>query len=242
LVHFVEEKMTKKIVIIAAIGITFIFLISACTRSASLLVLSTPTAEPTSESEQPTTISLVQEWGTSTAVYIQTAEAMGLITPGLTTEVQPSDLTTTPMVATAEFPLPGSGTATPLPVSTPTVVVPTITPGRPTTYTMQKGDQPYCIARRLNVDQNELLTVNGLTTQSAGNLPIGYVLQIPQTGDPFVGSRTLIAHPAQYSVNVGDTLNSIACAFGDVEPYAIAIANNLTLNSPLTVGQNLYIP
>src|SRR5690606_3962464 len=49
---------------------------------------------------------------------------------------------------------------TPLPAAT------SVPPGvRPSTYTLQKGEFPYCIARRFNVDPTQLLSMSGLTTQ-----------------------------------------------------------------------------
>ena len=55
-----------------------------------------------------------------------------------------------------------------------------------TTYTLQAGEYPYCIARRFNVNPAELLNLNGLTSSS--HVTPGRVLQIPQTGHPFPGT------------------------------------------------------
>jgi LysM repeat protein len=125
------------------------------------------------------------------------------------------------------------------PVNTPVVIVPTATPGRPSTYTIHAGEIPYCIARRFDVNPGDLLSLNGL---SAGEiLQPDQTLQIPQTGS-FPGNRMLYSHPAQFTVAVNDTIYSIACHFGDVDPTSIAAANNLSLTSPLTTGQILNIP
>jgi hypothetical protein len=35
---------------------------------------------------------------------------------------------------------------------------------------------------------------------------------------------------------------SIACKYGDVDPNAIASANNISVSAKLTVGQQLQIP
>jgi LysM repeat protein len=68
-------------------------------------------------------------------------------------------------------------------------------------------------------------------------------LQIPQTGNPFPGNRSLRAHPTTYIVASGDTIYSIACLFGDVDPEAIAYVNNITSpNKQLTPGQTINIP
>jgi LysM repeat protein len=91
---------------------------------------------------------------------------------------------------------------------------------------MQQGEYPYCIARRFDVDSNELLSINGLTNNSL--ISPGDVLKIPQTGNPFIGERTLKPHPDYYEILSGDTLGSIACSYGDVSPDMIALQNNIT--------------
>jgi hypothetical protein len=40
----------------------------------------------------------------------------------------------------------------------------------------------------------------------------------------------------------GETLYVIACKFGDVSPQAIADANGILVDAPLTAGQALRIP
>jgi LysM repeat protein len=120
------------------------------------------------------------------------------------------------------------------------VVVPTATPGLPSSYTLRAGEFPYCIARRFNVDPGELLRQNGLGANTATSA--GLTLQIPQSGNPFPGERSLKAHPTTYTVRAGDTVNSIACQFGDVDPDSIAIANSLGDNRRVEAGQTLQIP
>lgn len=122
--------------------------------------------------------------------------------------------------------------ATPLPVPPPLVV--------PATYTLQRGEFPFCIARRFNVDPGELLRINGLSSYSVYHT--GMVLRIPQSGQPFPGNRALQPHPTTYTVGGGDTIHTIACAFGDVDPDAIAYVNGLTPPYRLTPGQVLQIP
>jgi len=117
---------------------------------------------------------------------------------------------------------------------------PTVTPGIPTTYTLQRGEFPFCIARRFNVNQTELLALNGLTLNSRPD--VGFTLKIPQTGNHFVSPRALKSHPTTYTVKAGDTIYSIACAFGDVSPDMIALVNGLSAPYNLSVGQVLQIP
>lgn len=112
---------------------------------------------------------------------------------------------------------------------------------RPATYAVHKGEYPYCIARRFNVDPNELLALNGLLRSQT--VYVGTVLHLPQTGNPFPGERIIQAHPATYVVSApSETMYTIACAFGDLDPTAIAQANNLAVDSRLSIGQQLNIP
>ena len=219
--------MSKKAIIIVALVITATLLFTACERSASPPVLATPTTG--GSTALPTGISLVQAWGTSTAVYMQTAQAQGLISPTPTQTPDPNQVPPT-----------GVATATLAPGVTPVIVVPTATPGRPATYTLQSGEFPYCIARRFNVNPDDLLALNGLSSSGQGLQP-GLQLRIPSTGS-FPGGRALHSHPTQYTVSVDDTIYKIACYFGDIDPTSIAAANGLSLSSPLTTGRTLSIP
>jgi LysM repeat protein len=115
------------------------------------------------------------------------------------------------------------------------------TESRPSTYTLQSGEYPYCIARRFNVDPGELLAFNGMLNR--GTFFASMVLQIPPTGKPFPGDRMQKAHPAPYKVSRADeTMYTIACQFGDVDPAAIAEANGISIDSEWFIGQQLNIP
>jgi LysM repeat protein len=129
---------------------------------------------------------------------------------------------------------------TPAPVNN--TVSPFITPTRPPTYILQKGEWPICIARRYNLDLGAFFAANGLNMNSEP--ATGTTLKIQTTGewDPANGSRSLNAHPAQYTVKENETLNSIACRYGDVYPDAILSANALTSASEIKAGQTLQIP
>jgi len=128
----------------------------------------------------------------------------------------------------------------PQPTAPEPIVAPTATPGIPTSYTLRTGEFPYCIARRFDVDPGALLRLNGLTSYSV--YFAGMVLQIPQGTNGFPGNRALRPHPATYSVRPGDTLFTIACAFGDVDPNMIAYVNNISVNAKLSPGEVLNIP
>jgi LysM repeat protein len=145
------------------------------------------------------------------------------------TPVVIANATSTATLAVAQTPQTGA-TATNLP------------PGsKPATYTLQNGEYPYCIARRFNVDPEELLAANGLTDSQT--VYAGKVLTIPQTGNPFPGNRMWHSHPDTYTVDFSsETIYGIACYYGDIAPEVIAQANGLSANAALTVGQKLTIP
>ena len=131
---------------------------------------------------------------------------------------------------------PGGSTATPY----ATVFAPTPS-SRPATYTLQQGEFVFCIARRYDLNPDDILSLNGIFDSQT--IYPGLTLRIPQTGS-FPGDRSLLTHPASYTVT-GDndtTLNGVACQFGDVFPEAIASANNLPLSTTLNIGQVVSVP
>jgi LysM repeat protein len=196
------------------------FSLAACTMSASTGIPGTN--EATGDFPVPEDESM----GTFDISATQTAEA-----------ALPPASQATPLVAVTATPLPPPpATATTAPQSN---LEPTEGP-LPTSYTIQKGEFPFCIARRYNVNQTELLSLNGLGLNS--QVVTGAVLKIPQTGNPFVTERSLKSHPAQYTVVSGDTIYTIACKFGDVGPDMIILANNLQSPYSLSAGQTLQIP
>lgn len=232
-----EIKRSSKMVVPFLIGLIFVVALSGCTRSKSSPTVAVGTAAsdagfsvPTAASnegmgifESTPTTAPVENSGVEPVLATQAPEAAPL--PAAT--------------ATPEALQPVFVEATPVPAVVPTQLIPIAGPN-PATYALQKGEHPFCIARRFNVDQYELLKVNGLSYSSV--LAPGSVLKIPTTGNPFVSQRALKAHPAQYKVSGGETIYSIACAFGDVLPEAIAAANNLAAPYTLTSGTTLNIP
>jgi LysM repeat protein len=148
--------------------------------------------------------------------------------------------TTKPEVITT--PVEIIATITPTIPITPTVeevIVPTIS--KPSTYVLQENENPYCIARRFNVDIGELLSINALTTESQPT--VGTSLKIPLTNHPWSsGPIALLPHPTLYTVRNGDTLTGIACLFGDVNPEAIIFVNKLTEPITLQGGTIINIP
>lgn len=118
------------------------------------------------------------------------------------------------------------------------VPIPTLT--RPASYTLKKGEHPFCIARRFNLDVGQFLAVNGLNIDSKPS--VGTTLQIPGSGNWNTGPISLKSHPTTYTVRTGDTIYLIACQYGDVSPEAIIAANGLQEPYSLTAGQTLQIP
>ena len=224
--------MFKKLSLVFLLSMAVMLLLVSCQRSASqapVTSLTTPTVSSTAASGQATTESL----------RTQTAMQINMITPEVS---QP----TSTAVGTPNFitSIPPTGAATtPAPGITPVVIVPTATPGRPATYTLMPGEFPYCIARRFNVNQDELLALNGLTSTSASSLQAGMSLRIPQSGNPFIGDRARNPHPTTYTVSSANaTIYSVACYYGNIDPTQIIAANGLVSPYTLHINQTLTIP
>jgi hypothetical protein len=87
------------------------------------------------------------------------------------------------------------------------------------------------------VDPTELLALNGQ------NVFTGMVLHIPQTTKPFPGERRLRDHPRHYTVSTpNETMYTVACQFGDLDPLTIAEANHISVDTMLFIGRQLNIP
>lgn len=138
---------------------------------------------------------------------------------------------------------PAEGVATiqpPEPTAVPVIATPQLS--RPSTYALQPGEWPICIARRYDLDIGALFAANGLNMNSKP--AAGAVLNIPQSGNwsSAYGPRSLKSHPTNYTVQGGDTIYTIACGFGDVSPEAIIAVNQLSGPGGISSGQTLRIP
>lgn len=214
--------MKKIPYVVILVILAFSLVLSGCSRSASSGI--EPTAVD-SEAEIPfpvgDTTNRTDELMAETQTTDGGAEAKGEATAA------PADPTAVPVVNTPE------PTAVPVVVAT---AAPVTAPG---TYVLQEGEHPYCIARRFNVNPSDLTAVNSIS----GSVAPGTKLTIPSNSVwPNTFARSLKAHPTTYTVVAGDTIYTIACAFGDVDPNQIISANNLTAPYTLTAGTTLQIP
>ena len=139
---------------------------------------------------------------------------------------------------TVTAPVIADATSTPQPTDIPSVNVGSL----PSSYTLQKGEFPYCIARRFNVDPSELLNLNGISSAAAGALQPGLTLKMPTTGNPFPYDRARNPHPVTYVVPETTTVYAIACFFGDVDPAKIVSMNNISNPNSVAAGTSLQIP
>jgi LysM repeat protein len=226
--------MNKVPKIILVVALLVAVLLSGCSLSAS----KRPAGDPTATSELKFMTETPGGEGLADDIAKQTQAAQ-----------QPAVVTETPVPA-AEEPVQPAPEATQAPAQEQqqeqqqqqqqAVSVPTLT--RPSTYTLQKGEFPYCIARRYDLDISSLLSANGLSTNSKPG--VGTVLKIPSSGswnESTYGKRALRAH-TDFKVGAGDTIYSIACYFGDVSPEAIIAVNGLSGPGDISAGMTLKIP
>jgi LysM repeat protein len=235
------DMSPKKLSLIALATLLPLALVS-CVRSASTPPAATATQVAGGPTGTQDPLELLALGGTQTVLAAQ-----GTFAP--TNTPNPGQATQTAIaiqegvfLPTATPPGGTPGVGTPV-AATPVPFGPTYTPPplvKPQTYTLQKGEFPYCIARRFNVNPNELMTLNGLTANSL--YEPGMTLQIPQTSNTFPGERALLTHPATYTVVSGDTIYGIACKYGDVYPEAIGAANGIQPPFTVSAGQTLQIP
>lgn len=223
--------MNKVLKYIVMVGILLaLVLTSACTLRASKPPATQATA--TSELQFATSTSVSGALATQTAaakpaVATATPEPKAVDQPTATTQPQSGGGQTASSGGTG-----GTGGQA--------QAIPTLS--RPSTYTLQKGEWPICIARRYDLNLNSLFSLNGLNMNSRPQ--VGAVLKIPSTGNwdsSAHGSRALRSH-TDYKVQAGDSVYTIACYFGDVSPEGILAANGLGGAGDVKAGMTLKIP
>jgi LysM repeat protein len=233
--------MSRKIISRLLVVILIAVMAASCSKPAS----TAPEATPTSIGDLPFPLATQPDIMNEILFGTQTAEAMGHEMPVAEGTVEPTAIIDLSAQAeeTTVSETGGEMVSTESTVLEPTLektAVPTYSFERPETYTVHKGEFPYCLARRFNVNAGDLLSINGLAANT--QVSEGTVLTIPQNSEWNAGERALKSHPTTYTVGVGDTIYSIACEFGDVDPKAIIAANGLTDPYTLTSGTELEIP
>lgn len=172
---------------------------------------------------------------TTVAPTVETpTTAITSITPTTpTTPATPVAATQAVTVAPVTKVVKASATQKPVAVQQPVMALPDI-------YWLQRGEFPFCIARRFNIDPGQLMWVNGFCPGQIFYAGQGII--IPKNPLPYRGRRALYPHPVSYRVRPGDTIFRIACLFGDVDPLYLAQVNGLTPPFRLQAGQTLNIP
>lgn len=234
--------------LIISIFMVVAVVLSACTQSLSSAPVETPTLIPTGLFVSPIAsvenpMLMIEQFAKQTEAAQTVAAGGGTPIAATTGTLQADGAVIASPTAFADVFTPTNANAavTPVPTSiaASTSVPPVIASG--SEYVLRAGEYPYCIARRYNVDPDALLSASGLTSPDI--YYAGLKLVIPQNG-PFPGARSLRAHPGTYTVVSGDeTIYSIACLFGDVDPNGILSSNpSINASSKLTAGQVLQIP
>jgi len=218
--------MAKKTGFLFGMIVLALLLLSACQRPASTAPVATPQVIDSASTPLPVDQQILNATATAQAIMEKFNQPTVMVT-------NPAG---TPVVATAVGVL--QPTNTPAATPTPTPLPPTPVVNKPLQYTVQSGETIYCLARRFDVDPEEMLALNNYNSW----LNIGDVLDIPQSGHWPTEDRAQMPHPDTWTVSEGDTIYSIACAYGDVYPEAIAAVNGLKEPYDLTVGQVLQIP
>jgi LysM repeat protein len=237
-----NKKMSKKFVqvLIVVLALT----LSACTRTAS----SAPAATATPKANFPKPVATsgmnaIEIAGTQTAIATAGLPMPTKAGADAGTGAPAGNPTFTPLAGVNQKP--ADSTALPSPTTgaaaTPVALATAGPVAKPGTYSLHQGEFPYCLARRFNVSPEALLSLNGLSSGQSYYAP-GTVITIPQSGGAFPGLRALKPHPAQYVVQAGDTVYSVACEFGDADPMAIVSANGLSGSFALTAGATIQVP
>lgn len=215
-------KKSHQLQMVMTMMMVAVLLLTGCERPATSGDATPPSGSDgdTGQTDTQATMDAVRA-----AILTQTAEAGGGATPTPTPEA-----TNIPEVDTTGEPEgsqePVSGTATPGYIE----------------YTVQPGEWIWEIARAFNVDPEEIIELNNLT--SPDQITAGMVIKIPSddggTTQPGATS-TASAGGVVHIVQPGEWIWQIARQYG-VDPQAIIDANNLVNPGTIYPGQELIIP
>jgi LysM repeat protein len=106
-----------------------------------------------------------------------------------------------------------------------------------TIYTVMAGDTLYSIAKKVNASVDQIKEINMLTTNF---LKVGQKLKVPGPSSASSQDASAKTQTANYAVNAGDTLYSIAKKL-NTTVNEIKKANNLT-SDVIALGQILKVP
>lgn len=109
-------------------------------------------------------------------------------------------------------------------------------------YTVQAGDNLTTIAATYGISVSQLMAMNNIS--DANDIHIGEVLTVstaaPATADTTSDSTSTAAATTSYTVQAGDTLTSIAAAYGTT-PSAIMAMNGISDANTIMPGQSLNV-
>lgn len=157
-------------------------------------------------------------------------EGDGYVAPETPREEEPADGNQGDGGEQAQDPTPVPPTAVP-PTEVPATVAPQTGDGK---HVVVAGDTLFSIAQRYGLTVSELAAANGIVNPNV--LDVGEELVIPAPG-----TVTLPETASTHIVSYGETLFSIAVAYGFTVDE-IAIFNNISNVNRIDVGQEIKIP
>jgi LysM repeat protein len=231
--------MTKRTLLIFAVAAFLLSLVPA-----TLAQDATATPEPTAtEAAAPTATYTVQAGDNLFRIALNNGVSLADLAAA-------NNITNTAFIVPGQvLTIPGTTSAT-TPTATPAPTDAEQTPVAVGTYTVVRGDTLGSIARRYNTTFTALAEFNSLADPNL--IYVGQVLNVPGEGDaaapaatetpaPSDGGETTDTPAGSYTVQSGDTLNSIARRFG-TSSTQIAQLNGITNPNLIFVGQVLNVP
>jgi LysM repeat protein len=217
---------TRRSLIWGTITLMVVLAVAGCTCQKPMLPGVTPTpvgAQAAPDEGVPDATAIFQTAQANSATAQAATEATVMPTEAAPTEPPPTAVPT-------EVPTEVSSTAVPAPTTVPSS-------GTTATYTVQRGDTLYSIARRYGTTVEAIAAANGIANPS--RIRVGQTLTIPgATGSPAPAPS---GGGTTYVVQRGDILFRIALRYGISYVY-LAQYNGIADPSRIYVGQVLKIP